>query len=108
MRLIDADELLKRRRKVVEYDEAGFSIDYFAVPVEEINNAPTVEARPSGEWEDCGWVELDGHGGISTYPHEGMRCSNCNRAFKKELLWKDNFCPNCGCDMRGGKNENNI
>ena len=43
--LISRSELLKHRRRVVEYDEAGFSMDYFAVPVEEIKNAPTVEAQ---------------------------------------------------------------
>lgn len=68
----------------------------------EVRDAPTVEAKEvvHGKWEECAWVELDGHGGFINYPKEGMRCSNCYRAFKKELLWTDNFCPHCGADMR--------
>ena len=60
---------------------------------------PTVEP-PKGEWEECDWVEYDGHGECIHYSKEALRCSNCCNAFKKELLWKDNFCPNCGADMR--------
>lgn len=33
-------------RKVTEYDEAGYSISYNAVPVEVIENAPSVDAAP--------------------------------------------------------------
>lgn len=45
MRLIDADALLSGFdvRKVTEYDESGCGVDYKAVPVKVIENAPTVE-----------------------------------------------------------------
>lgn len=106
MRLIDADVLrslmndryIEKKLKVPDNLAEGF------VQVEKlINEQPTVDAKPvvHGKWEECGWVELDGHGGLITYPKEGMRCSNCNRAFKKVLLWTDNFCPNCGASMEG-------
>ena len=57
--------------------------------------------RPKGEWTECDWVKYDGHGECIHYPKEALRCSNCCNAFKKKLLWKRNFCPNCGADMRG-------
>lgn len=56
--------------------------------------------RPQGEWSECDWVEYDGHGECIHHPKAGLRCSNCCNAFKKELLWKDNYCPNCGTKMR--------
>ena len=58
-----------------------------AIPTEwvmnAIDNAPTVEERPQGEW-----VEFEG----------GYRCSNCDDI----EVYTPNFCPNCGADMRGG------
>ena len=65
-----------------------------------IANAPTVEARPSGEWEE---TKFAGE----------LVCSNCQQMTYVEYSCtgykKYNFCPNCGAsmksDMRGGKNE---
>lgn len=84
-RLIDADVLLKQSRRVVEYDEAGFSMEYNAVPTEEIKNAPTVDAVPvvHGEWIRTGAISY--------------RCSICNYLPLENYT---NFCPNCGADMR--------
>ena len=55
MRLIDSDDLLKTPnvRKVDEFDETGESISYLAVPVETINNAPTIEAEPIVRCKNC-------------------------------------------------------
>ena len=39
--LISRSELLKHCHRVTEYDEAGFSMEYNAVSVEDIKNAPT-------------------------------------------------------------------
>ena len=72
--------------------------------VDEMIDTPTINPeslRPKGEWTECDWVEYDGHGECIHYPKEALRCSNCCNAFKKELLWKRNFCPNCSADMRG-------
>ena len=53
-----------------------------------------------GRWEEVDWVEPDGHGcGTVRMPKAGLRCSQCSNVFKKELLWKDNYCPNCGSRM---------
>lgn len=62
--------------------------------------APVVHAK----WENCDWVEPDYHGcGTIRIPNAGMKCTNCVHVFKKDLLWVDNYCPNCGakCDLEG-------
>lgn len=93
--LISRSALIKRRRKVVEYDEAGFSMDYFAVSVEEINKAPIVEAVPVVHGE---WIEEDDDIDIV------YECSECGKWFvlidgnPEENHY--NFCPACGADMR--------
>lgn len=102
MRLIDADKL----PVVTEWcvDEAGFGASFRVVHEEDINKAPTIDfesLRPQGGWNECDWVEYDGHGECIHHPKAGLRCSNCCNAFKKELLWKDNYCPNCGAKMKG-------
>lgn len=54
MRLIDADALLNGFdvHWVTEYDEAGFSMEYKAVPVGAIENAPTIDAMPK-------WISVE-------------------------------------------------
>lgn len=94
--LISRSALIKLRRKVVEYDEAGFSMDYFAVPVEEIKNAPTVEAKSvvHGEWK-------------SIRDKDKKKCSVCGviHLIAQYPFGNANFCPNCGSDMRGEKHD---
>ena len=59
-----------------------------------------------GRWEEADWFEPDCYGfGTIRTPKAALRCSNCKNCFKKELLWKDNYCPNCGTDMRGSNDE---
>lgn len=93
-RLIDADVLLKQSRRIVEYDEAGFSMEYNAVPTEEIKNAPTVDAVPvvRGEWK-------------FNHFYDEWECSECGCliALSDDANGHPNFCPNCGADMRGKK-----
>lgn len=64
--------------------------------------APAADVEPvrHGRWEVVGWVEPDGHGfGLIKTNNAGKCCSNCRNCFKAELLWKDNYCPNCGAKM---------
>lgn len=58
--------------------------------------APVVHAR----WDETDWVEPDGHGfGTIRTPNAGLRCTRCTCVFKKELLWKRQYCPGCGAKM---------
>lgn len=67
--------------------------------IECLPTADVAEVR-HGRWEEADWVELDVHGLETTrIPKAGLRCSRCSNVFKKELLWKDNYCPNCGARM---------
>jgi len=53
-----------------------------------------------GRWEEADWVELDGGGNeLIRTPNAALRCSVCCNCFKKELLWKEAYCPNCGAKM---------
>ena len=66
--------------------------------MEIIDEQPTVEAKPvvHGEWikqKEC----------IDTW-----KCTNCGEVEKVPTCMGEpmyNFCPNCGCDMRGGKHD---
>ena len=60
-----------------------------------VDVAPVRHAR----WEECHWVEQDGPYSLVAHHKAAFRCSGCKYVFKKELLWKDNYCPNCGARM---------
>lgn len=88
MRLIDVDELLKSPdvRKVTEYDEGGWGVNYNAVPVEVIKNAPTVDVAP-----------VDAACWVSSAPdvlgiYERSKCGEPANS-------KTPFCPRCGRKM---------
>ena len=67
--------------------------------------ATDVEPVKRGRWEEADWFEPDCHSfGTIRTPKAALRCSNCKYCFKKELLWKDNYCPNCGARMDGDSN----
>lgn len=58
--------------------------------------APVVHSR----WEECDYVEPCVHGfGTIRTPDAGLKCKHCAHVFKKQLLWKENYCPNCGAKM---------
>ena len=81
MRLIDADYLKNLPFERMIHTDFGET----AIPIEEIDNAQTVEARPQGEWEEG---------------TQGYYCSKCD--YYDQSYFEHNFCPNCGADMRGG------
>lgn len=104
--LISRDELLKRIDKEREYlkSRGQFGAEHILVHNfrDLVENAPTVDAiintievRPQGEWI------IDGH---------HIRCNRCNEYIcntdREGNKIPDNFCPNCGSDMRGKTYEN--
>lgn len=73
-----------------------------------IKIAPAADVAPvqHGRWEECDYVEPCIHGfGTIRHANAGLKCTNCVNVFKKELLWKDNYCPNCGARMDGDGND---
>ena len=98
MRLIDADEVLKRwglkfyamggDRLGPNGEEINFYVNGL---LNEIQNAPTVE-RPQGEWI------IDGH---------HYKCSRCGKTLAIMFSETDDDdligCPFCLADMRGGR-----
>ena len=87
-------------RKVTEYDESGCGVDYKAVPVEAIENAPAVDAEPvrHGRWNDLGWDgdsswQIDGRGRCwHVYACSECDARNCGGP-------KTKYCPVCGAKM---------
>ena len=104
VRLIDANVFIK--------DLTAMKSAYDAIAldgmVKALKEAPTIDPeslRPHGKWFECDYVEYDGHSECIHYPKAALGCTNCRNAFKKELLWKRNYCPNCGAVMQGVKDE---
>lgn len=73
--------------------------DCIASEISCIPAADVAEVR-HGQWEECDWVEPDNYG-FGCIRRPGLMCTNCKNVFRKELLWKENFCPNCGAKKDG-------
>ena len=106
MRPIDADEL--KRVLIIEYE---LREGYFGeIVLNAIDNTPTIPlpdfkegykqaiidgktnfSRPQGEWKNTRPPEMS----------DNIVCSLCG--FDSIAMF--DFCPNCGADMRGAKNE---
>lgn len=87
MRPIDSDRLLSDRMKSKYYSLPNGDL---AIPIIDIEHAPTVEIRKKGRWTKHFSSPM------ITYPYH---CSNCNK-YARAMY---DFCPNCGADMRGEK-----
>lgn len=74
--LLNGDDVCR----VTEYDEAGFSMRYKAVPVEAIRQAPAVDAEPVVHCKDCKHMKMN----------SGMRFCNVWVAFNG--AGDDGFC----------------
>ena len=63
---------------------------------EAINREPTADVRENvrGEW-------IYGEEGTFGNPYGHYKCSVC----REIRPWRENFCPDCGADMRGDNNE---
>ena len=88
MRLIDADAL-----KYKNLAEVNGRLTYVLTP-EEINNAPTVEERPHGKWQEYEDTIYTG-GGYT-------KCSNCGMRYSwgsYHEVFEFAYCPTCGAEM---------
>lgn len=75
--------------------------------IEALKSVPAADVAPvrHGQWEECDCVEPCIHGfGTIRHKNAGLKCTNCVHVFEKNLLWKDNYCPNCGARMDGDGN----
>lgn len=108
---IEREALIKKLRIMPIPKQAGSAntwLDNCAAGVNaairEVASFPAADVAPVvyGRWTEEDWVEMDSDGHLVRTPKAALRCSNCRHCFKKELLWKDNYCPNCGAKMDGG------
>ena len=99
LKLTAANELEEMTDRCARYAEE------IAVLQGERKRASAADVAPvvRGRWIEADWIEMEsgGHELIRT-PNAALRCSNCRCCFKKELLWKRGYCPNCGAKMDGG------
>ena len=70
--------------------------------IREMPAADVAEVVPA-QWEEADWREYDAQSCETIrYPKAAIVCTNCRCAFKKDALWKRDFCPSCGVKMNGG------
>lgn len=86
MRLIDGDEFLKK------FDHAPLIQDAMR---KSFDHMPTIEPRKKGKW-----IRINNEPFADTF-----KCSECGQEpliydFERCL---SNYCPNCGADMREGR-----
>lgn len=98
MRLIDADEMMKKTRRMYAPDEID-SISPIAtkcVLADDVFRAPTIEAVPvvHARWKHCfeDWRQQIG----------GDECSACGFQHYGPGIDHYHYCPNCGAKMDGG------
>lgn len=92
MRLINIDKLPVK--KLYAADETGTGIVVYAVDVNDIKAAPTIDAVPvrHGRWKkESGYVCGDYQ----------FFCSFCGEEFWESGYWpkRAKYCPNCGAKM---------
>lgn len=79
----------------------------YAAAFAEIRKLPAADVAEVvfARWEEADWREYDAQSCETIrYPKAAIVCTNCRCAFKKDSLWKRNFCPSCGAKMDGGNN----
>ena len=78
----------------------GFSREEVVERWNKIMPAADVAEVRHARWEECDYIEPCVHGfGTIRHTNAGLKCSNCVNVFRKDLLWKGNYCPNCGAKM---------
>ena len=84
-------EALKKHAIWTKVNNGVELIDIEVVPLVAIDNAPSVDERPQGEW---------------IKDNSGNRfcseCGSCALYHEIGLKFESRFCPNCGAKMNGG------
>lgn len=80
-------------RKVVEYDEAGYDVEYQAVPVDVIEKIPVIDAVPVVRCRDCRYA----------FGNHGHDKNGCPIQDRRIWMGGDGFCSE-GKRMDGEKN----
>lgn len=96
MRLIDADGMIAKWRAAMLHmvkAEDGMHPISMEVLIEDLKDAPTIEAEPVKHGE---WVITEGR------PTIFNECSLCNDRWSYGVAIHMNYCPNCGAKMGGG------
>lgn len=109
MRLIDADVLKKKLQYVYscDYIDSKSKEGIVSDIIDEIDNAPTVEERPQGEWVGINEYlkHLEEDNGekyeVSSLYDGSVFCNNCWSMSKSKTC----YCSACGADMREANNE---
>ena len=97
-RYIDADLLWKALDMAHLFDE-GNPRHIAQQVVEEQPTADVVEVK-HGYCIETDYRTFDGFETVR-HENEGLKCSLCCHVFRKKLLWRDNYCPECGAKMDG-------
>lgn len=95
-------EYIKRENAIEEIMSDPPDAHYPQWYAEKIKSIPAAEDAEvhHARWEEADWSEYDAQSGETIrFPKAAIVCSDCRNAFKKDALWKRNFCPNCGAKM---------
>ena len=107
------DEYISREAAIEEIDKwldtvgtalVGKGLSYYGELIGCIEDARAADVAEvhHARWEEADWREYDAQSGETIrFPKSAIVCSDCRNAFKKDALWKRNFCPNCGARMDG-------
>lgn len=101
MRLIDTDDMEYLEELEYEYHPEPNGEPWYRAKdvwdcIEKEHTVDPASLRPKGEWITMSfWKNRRGH----HVQYVVKKCSLCN--FRVKARWDNNFCPNCGADMRG-------
>jgi rubrerythrin len=88
-------DILRTFKRKVKVGEKAIVLDMIGC----VKNLPSAD-RPQGEWIQTSNDWIDGTCGARYYP---IHCSICNYSTYDDDA--TNYCPNCGCRMKGADDE---